>query len=159
MCNIWFVTRKHDTTAGHSVNCDPLILNRLPPEVCDGFSTLLFPVLQHRHNVTCKLSRREYQETFTDLKVVVQGSVADKNSPSQFQGYQSKILKENRASDSNTLGPAGCANKKHPYSKDCSSRQKASMGSTSGGDDVKMNAAAKKSKSVQDMPFRRVFAV
>jgi hypothetical protein len=48
---------------------DPLVLSRLPPEVSIGFTTLLFPVLRERYQVHCQLHKREWQETFTDLKI------------------------------------------------------------------------------------------
>jgi hypothetical protein len=45
-------------------------LSRLPPEVSIGFTTLLFPVLREKYQVHCQLHRREWQETFTDLKII-----------------------------------------------------------------------------------------
>ena len=55
---------------GSSSDNEMLILSRLPPEVCDGFVSLLFPILREHYGVDLTLHRREWQETFADLKVV-----------------------------------------------------------------------------------------
>ena len=45
----------------------------------NGFTTLLFPLLRERYQVHCQLHRREWQETFTDIKVVAGPDVLRKD--------------------------------------------------------------------------------